>query len=349
MGKPLGLAYLRALICALAVTATVSAHEIGTTQVKVTFAKDHTYTIDVLTPREPLLRKLGGSLDMARLGSSAHVAFGGSEVKSRVSIIEWSGGRPRPPAAEAAVAPLVRYQGEIPRNAGPFTWQYDLTYASYSLTIETPKGTRREWLEGDARSAPFPLDRSLLPPTRAQIFLQYVALGFTHIVPHGLDHMLFVIGMLLLSRGLKPVLLQVTAFTVAHSITLALTIYGVVSVSPRIVEPLIALSIAYVAVENVATTRVHPWRVALVFLFGLLHGLGFAGVLRELGLPRSEALTGLVAFNVGVELGQLAVIATVWLLVLRWTQEQTWYRRRVLVPVSVGIAVMGLVWVFERI
>src|SRR5205823_5104476 len=127
---------------------------------------------------------------------------------------------------------------------------------------------------------------------------------FTHIVPGGLDHILFVLGIFLLSMKVKPVLAQVTAFTLAHSITLGLTIYGLVSVSPRVVEPMIALSIAYVAIENIATTALRPSRVAIVFAFGLLHGMGFAGVLKELGLPRAEFLTALVTFNVGVELGQ---------------------------------------------
>jgi hypothetical protein len=333
MGEPVGLAHVRALILALTIAFSASAHEIGTTEVRAVFGKDHTYTIDVLTPREPLLRKLGGSLDPVRLAKSAHVAFGDREVHPRVSGI--AGG--------------IRYHGEVPRNAGPFTWRYDLTYASYSLVIETPVSRRHEWLEGDARSAPFPLDRSLLPPARADVFLQYLTLGFTHIVPYGLDHMLFVLGMVLLSRGIKPVLTQVTAFTVAHSITLALTMYGFVALPPRIVEPLIALSIAWIAIENLVVRRLHTWRVVLVFVFGLLHGLGFAGVLRELGLPRSEALTGLVAFNVGVELGQLAVIACAWVMVLRWSQGQPWYRRRVLVPASLAIAVAGLTWMAERI
>lgn len=339
MGEPVGFAHLRALIVAALLALPLAAHEIGTTQVRVVFTNDHLYTVDVLTPREPLLRKLRGSYDLARLTAAGHVFFGTREMTPRVSVHPGDGNDV-----------TISYRGEIPRDAGPFSWQYDLTYTTYSLTIETPNGTPwRQWLEGKVPSTPFPLDRSLLPPSRADVFAQYVVLGFTHILPYGLDHILFVIGMLLLSRGLKPVLLQVTAFTIAHSITLALTIYGVVALSPSIVEPLIALSIAYVAVENVATTRLHPWRIALVFVFGLLHGLGFAGVLRELGLPRAQAVTGLVAFNIGVELGQLAVIAIAWAALLRWTQDQTWYRRRVLVPASVAIAAMGVFWMVERI
>src|SRR5207244_4606610 len=111
-----------------------------------------------------------------------------------------------------------------------------------------------------------PVPGSLLPVksagNRHPVTVNYLLLGFTHILPNGLDHILFVLGLFLLSTKLRPVLTQVTAFTIAHSITLGLTIYGIVSVSPRIVEPMIALSIAYVAMENLARSRPHPRRVA---------------------------------------------------------------------------------------
>jgi HupE / UreJ protein len=188
-----------------------------------------------------------------------------------------------------------------------------------------------------------------VPPTRGQIARQYLALGYTHILPKGSDHILFVLGIFLLSTRLKPVLLQVTAFTVAHTITLALTIYGVVSLRPAIVEPLIALSIVYVAVENVATSELKPWRIALVFGFGLLHGMGFAGVLSQLGLPRAEFLTALLCFNAGVELGQLSVILAAFVLIGLPFRRMPWYRRRVVIPISVGIAAVGLFWAIQRI
>ena len=153
------------------------------------------------------------------------------------------------------------------------------------------------------------LSRTFTQPTRLEIVRQYLWLGYTHILPKGLDHILFVLGIFLLSPRLKTMLLQVTAFTIAHSITLGLSMYGIVSLPSRVVEPLIALSIAYVAIENLVTRELKPWRLALVFMFGLLHGLGFAGVLRELGLPRDEFLTALLTFNLGVEGGQLTIIA----------------------------------------
>jgi hydrogenase/urease accessory protein HupE len=168
-------------------------------------------------------------------------------------------------------------------------------------------------------------------------------------VPHGLDHMLFVLGIYLLSGRARSVLWQVSAFTVAHSITLGLSMYDVVAVSPKIVEPLIALSIAYVAIENVFLSELKSWRVALVFGFGLLHGLGFAGALRDLGLPRSEFVTALLTFNLGVEAGQLAVIGTAFALVGWHCSSRTWYRRRIVVPASALIACTAVYWTIARL
>ena len=121
------------------------------------------------------------------------------------------------------------------------------------------------------------------------------------------------------------------------------------ALSPAIVEPLIAASIVYVAVENLLTSRLHSWRVFVVFGFGLLHGMGFAGVLQEVGLPRSEFLAGLLAFNLGVELGQLTVIGLAFLAVGLWFRERPWYRARIVLPASALIAATGLYWTVERV
>ena len=155
------------------------------------------------------------------------------------------------------------------------------------------------------------------------------------------------LALFLLSRRLRPLVWQVTAFTVAHAVTLTLAALGVVALAPRIVEPLIALSVAGVAVENVLTERLTRWRPPVVFGFGLLHGLGFAGVLGELGLPEQGRLLALAAFNGGIELGQLAVIAAA-AAALGWCRAKPWYRRRVTVPLSCAIALTGLGWAVER-
>lgn len=179
------------------------------------------------------------------------------------------------------------------------------------------------------------------------VFADYAELGFVHIIPKGLDHIVFVIGLFLLSTRFSALLWQVTAFTLAHTVTLFLGVTGLVAISPQIVEPLIAASIMFIAVENLFTTQLHSWRPAVVFCFGLLHGLGFAGVLQEIGLSADHFLTGLVAFNIGVELGQLAVIAACFVLV-GWAMRRPDYRKLVVVPGSLAIAVIAAVWFSER-
>jgi hydrogenase/urease accessory protein HupE len=240
--------------------------------------------------------------------------------------------------------------GTIPENATTFTWTYAEAFGASALRVRQAgaETVRTAFLTKGQTSEPFDLDRALEEKPFWQVVSEYVVLGFTHILPKGLDHILFVLGIYLLSQHWRPLLYQVTAFTVAHSITLGLSLYGVISLSPNIVEPLIALSIVYVAVENIVTPDLKPWRVFVVFGFGLLHGLGFADVLMSLGLPRDEYLTGLIAFNIGVELGQLSVIAGAFLAVGLWLRNRAWYRQRIVIPASLVIAVIGAYWTIER-
>ncbi|MEO6611495.1 MAG: HupE/UreJ family protein [Chitinophagaceae bacterium] len=176
----------------------------------------------------------------------------------------------------------------------------------------------------------------------------YLKLGYKHILPLGLDHILFVLSLFLLSSKLKPVLWQSLAFTVAHSITLGLAMYNVVKVPPSVVEPLIALSIMYVALENVFTEKLRPSRIGVVFLFGLIHGLGFASALSSLGLPQNSYLASLIMFNVGVELGQLTVILLAFFLLGKWFANKSWYHRYMVIPLSLLIAGIALFWVIQR-
>ena len=184
--------------------------------------------------------------------------------------------------------------------------------------------------------------------TAWQAFKSYIPVGFDHILPKGLDHILFVLGLFFLSTHLRPLVLQISAFTLAHTVTLALGAMGWVNVPGSIVEPLIAASIVYVAVENIITKGLSPWRPLIIFGFGLLHGLGFASVLGEFGLPEGQFIPALIAFNVGVELGQLAVIALAFVAV-GWMWRKTWYRARIAIPASCAIAAVGAYWCVERV
>jgi hydrogenase/urease accessory protein HupE len=244
---------------------------------------------------------------------------------------------------------VVRLEGRVPAGARAMTFAYGLALGSYALNVRIgDSAVQTVWLDGTQPSAPFSLVAPPPPSSAAEIARQYLALGFTHIVPQGLDHILFVLGIFLLSARWRSILLQVTTFTLAHSITLGLTMYGIVSLPARVVEPMIALSIAYVAIENLVTSDLKPWRLALVFSFGLLHGMGFAGVLRDLGLPSSQFLTALVAFNLGVEAGQLTVIAVAFAVVWYWQRDRQAYRRFVVQPASLAIALAGLYWTVQR-
>ena len=182
-----------------------------------------------------------------------------------------------------------------------------------------------------------------------QAFFAYIPVGFDHILPKGMDHILFVLGLFFLSARLRPLLWQISAFTLAHTLTLALGASGKVQVNPDIVEPLIAATIVFVAVENVFSRRLHRWRVVLVFGFGLLHGLGFASVLGEFGLPDQQFYAALIGFNVGVEFGQITVILAAFLTVGVWFRDKWWYRGRIAIPVSVVIALIGAYWFVERV
>jgi len=249
------------------------------------------------------------------------------------------------------LALTVRLSGSIPPGARTLRWTYAPEYGGSVLRLRRAGASEviAAWVREGEASATYPLAGDVAGATRSAVFGQYLVLGFTHILPKGLDHMLFVLGLFLLSTRLSPLLWQVTAFTLAHSITLALSMYGVIELSPAIVEPLIAASIVAVAVENLLTARLHAWRIFVVFGFGLLHGLGFAGVLTEIGLPRDEFVTGLIAFNVGVEGGQLAVIALAFLTVGYWFRHESWYRARVVLPLSALIALTGAYWMVERL
>ncbi len=227
----------------------------------------------------------------------------------------------------------VRLGGTLPRGVEKLRWRVVPMLGHTVIRLRDGASEQivtAEYVTAGKTSAPLSV-REPEAQNGLDVLLRYLEVGFTHIVPKGLDHILFVIGLFLLSTRLAPLLWQVTAFTVAHTATLALSMAGIVELSPAVVEPLIAASIVYVAVENIFTDRLHRWRPVIVFCFGLLHGLGFAGILQEIGPAPGQFLLSLVAFNIGVELGQLAVIAGCFLAV-GWTMRHAWHRRAVVIP-----------------
>ena len=186
--------------------------------------------------------------------------------------------------------------------------------------------------------------------TKINSFIKYLFLGIEHIIPKGLDHMLFIIGLFLFSNLIRPLLLQVTMFTIAHTITLVIASLSLINVNASIVEPLIALSIVYIGVENIfkkySNTKI---RYYVIFLFGLLHGLGFALVLKDVGLDYSNLLINLVSFNIGVEIAQIFILFLLYLTIGLFFSKKKYYKIIFQIPLSLFISLIAIYWFVERI
>ncbi len=243
---------------------------------------------------------------------------------------------------------FLELSGEIPSGAQSLTLGWAKGYGTLILRQQGVDSPYTGYIEGGQTSAPITLTGgSALSPW--QSFLSYIPVGFTHILPMGLDHILFVLGLFFLSLHWRPLLWQISAFTLAHTVTLAMGAAGWVNLPASVVEPLIAASICWIAVENLRSENLSRWRPLVIFGFGLLHGLGFASVLEEFGLPEDRFLSSLLGFNLGVEFGQLTVVAVAFLAVGLWFGRKPWYRARISQPASVVIALIGAWWVIERV
>jgi hypothetical protein len=176
----------------------------------------------------------------------------------------------------------------------------------------------------------------------------YLSLGFHHIVPEGTDHILFVLGLFFLGITWRKLLFQTSVFTVAHATTLFLSTYGIFSLPSKYVEPAIALSIAFIALENVFNPKLGVGRLAVVFSFGLIHGLGFASSLSEVPFPKHQFIIALLGFNFGVDFGQLFIISIAFLCV-GWWRNRRWFRSRIAIPCSLTIAAVGIFWAVQRV
>jgi hydrogenase/urease accessory protein HupE len=251
---------------------------------------------------------------------------------------------------------IVYLTGKLPEGTRELTWYYPERFGDNAVRLKQVDKVNEEWhwsqwqwLRNDAVSQAFTLDEIVARQSVTEVIGSYIVIGFEHIVPLGLDHILFILGLFLLSTHWRPLLWQVTMFTIAHTITLGLAMNGLIDLPARIVEPLIALSIAYVGVENLMTEKLHRRRLVLVFAFGLLHGLGFAGVLSDFGMPDDEFVTALISFNVGVELGQIAVLLAAFVTLRIWFSDARQYRNLVVQPGSIMISMIAMYWFVERL
>jgi len=236
-------------------------------------------------------------------------------------------------------------------NAVRFGWNArlgDLILRQMADASVDPTMLFTGYLKSGALSGPISQHGTNAPAITTMVG-DYIKIGFIHIIPRGFDHILFVLGLFFYSARWRPLLAQVSIFTIAHSLTLALASSGVIVISANIVEPLIAASIAYVALENLLHQKLHKLRLMIIFIFGLLHGLGFASVLSEIGLPQSSFLISLISFNIGVECGQIAVITAAFAITALLPLEQNAYRRYVAMPASCVIGVIGIWMVVDRL
>ena len=189
----------------------------------------------------------------------------------------------------------------------------------------------------------------MIPDSLADTAVNYLHIGFTHVIPMGFDHILFILSIFFLNSDLRSVIIQCSVFTLAHSLTLGLAAAGYIIPDPKIIEPLIAISILFTAIENLFHRNINAWRIMIIFLFGLIHGMGFAGALKEVGIPHEHFIGALLFFNIGVELGQITIILAAYSLVSRWFSSKDWYRNRIVYPISSIIACIALYWTIERI
>ena len=230
----------------------------------------------------------------------------------------------------------------------PFSFQWSKAYGDIVLRGPGSENGFTQYLQAGIESSDITIGEQA-EYKFSKVFFEYIPVGFTHIIPKGLDHILFVVGIFFLSTKLSALLWQITFFTLAHSVTLAMASLGIVKISPSIVEPLIAASIVYVAVENFYSKTLNLRRSIIVFCFGLLHGLGFASVLVEFGLPVQQFVPALVGFNIGVELGQISIVLILFGLIGYWFNTKNWYRKLITLPISSVVGLIGLYWFFERV
>lgn len=350
-------------------------HEIQPAIADLTFAPDYTtFELDIALNLEAALTGIGsehddtdespkaGQYNALRALSSdmfqARLSEQSNNLLSQIFIMADGVEREKtieslkvPEIGDLSIARVSRLTitGNLPEGAETVTVSWDAALGA--IVLRGPLNENGEgytgYLQDGGQSDPISI-RGPTSQSTWDVIVDYTIIGFEHIIPKGLDHILFVIGLFLLSTHLAPLLWQVTTFTLAHTITLALGMLGLVTVPAQIVEPLIAASIVYICVENLFTDHLSKWRPFVIFGFGLLHGLGFASVLTEIGLSQTHFVTGLISFNVGVELGQLSVILLCFLAVGFWFRSKTWYRPAVVIPGSLIIAAIGAYWFLER-
>lgn len=360
-------ALLAALACMLGATAA-RAHNMPYALAILRVAADGTWRLDVAchtaalvmgAPQGHLQPEAQATLEGWPDAEVQARADAMAEYMTRATVVRIDGRPGPPPEVAFPTVGQIREDGRMTlataARSAPIVMRGRLPAGATSLALALPPdvGISLLRVQGGAAQALGPGQLSgpvaVKGPkaSAGQTFAQYLVLGFEHILPKGLDHILFVLALFLLAPRLKPLTWQVTGFTLAHSVSLALAVFGLVELPARLVETAIAVSIAALAIDNLRSLEPSRWRPLTVFGFGLLHGLGFARVLRDLGLPRGQEALALASFNLGIETGQLTVLGLAFLAV-GWAIARPGFRRWITVPASGAIAIVASLWTVTR-
>jgi hydrogenase/urease accessory protein HupE len=278
------------------------------------------------------------------------ITFAGEEVKWRIEFPDFDK-KPFSLPEEAADWALLSTRIVVDSRTQPgelkIHWSGEEESELIILTEDSEEGEIVSVLPGNEITLVKVEGGESATAVKQAAFWSWLVSGFHHVVPLGLDHMLFIIGLFLMVPKWKPLLQQSLMFTVAHSVTLALSVLGLVSMPSKLVEILIAFSIAFIGVENLVSKNVGKLRLFLVLGFGLIHGMGFASVLAEKleGIPRDRLTMPLLGFNVGVEIAQITVLCVSFLVLMPLRK----WENKVQVFGSVLVTLAGIGWMIERI
>lgn len=339
--------FLAFLTCALAFSRPALAHDPGLSSATVTLAANEITAIVIFNPRDLAVLPYGNPPEYSSVFPEIlQIRQSGQPLPARLQSLTRDAQenltfRMRYPAA--GEGPLEIASGVISRL--PFGHRQVLTIMT--AAGHTSGTTLLSARDNQFKTAVAPLVN--IPAAARGTFLDFLLLGIRHILT-GYDHLLFLFGLLIVSRNARSAALLITCFTVAHSLTLVLSTFNLIHLQNRFVESAIAASIVYVGIENLFRGKNFEYRWILTFLFGLVHGLGFASVLREMGVASTgiKAAIPLIAFNSGVEVGQLSIAVIV--LPLIWKARRHVDFFGMAVPAcSMLIALAGGYWFVERI
>jgi hypothetical protein len=367
-----GLLLLVAIALACAITPVLS-HDWTFTTLGMLVGPDGTYEMDLYCDFNALLLGLDpGHLDdelwmvlvqmdpeerhrraeglKERLGDWVAIRFDGVPVHPRIDFPEMRQAVAGSGSDASLPGSIARFRGRAPEGATAFTIQIDPLFGPVMAGFRRGGDRRLEnvLLAAGMESEPIPLYGGSGWMGALSVASGCLSLGFRHIFPTGFDHILLVLGLYLLNTRLRSLLAQIAAFTVGHTAAFAISVSGLVSLPVWLVEPLMLLAIVYVALENIISSEPKPWRSAVLFGCGLLHGLASAGAILELGLSPFAYPAALLSFNAGIGLG-LVSVAGLALLATGWLRWREWYRQRLTIPASLLLAAIGMSWAIVRV